>query len=366
MHRYTRWLIGAGAILAVLLTVALAPRGDGEPDVTPSPGHATTPPEPTPPVDASGPDVRITAAGDIGSSAEAVAVLRLIDSLAPDANIALGDLSYGAPGTESEWCDLVRSIVGPDLPFQLLAGNHESDGLNGDIRNFAACLPNMLPGLVGTYAEQWYVDLPAEAPVVRLVMISPGMDFADGPRAYGPGAPDWIWTRNAVRGAHSSGIPWVVVGAHAPCLSLGAYDCRMTPEVMNMLVRVGADLVLSGHEHIYQRTAQLGLGSACAEVVPNEFDPACVADSDTDLVGGEGAVFVTAGTGGTSLRTVNLEDPEVDYFEAWNATTWGVVDLHITRETLDLRFVPAEGGSFRDQVTIRAPSGGLVDAPTAN
>ena len=78
------------------------------------------------------------------------------------------------------------------------------------------------------------------------------------------------------------------------------------------------------------------------------------------------AVFVTAGTGGTSLRTVNLEDPEVDYFEAWNATTWGVVDLHITRETLDLRFVPAEGGSFRDQVTIRAPSGGLVDAPTAN
>ena len=35
--------------------------------------------------------------------------------------------------------------------FELLAGNHESGGLNGDINDFSACLPNQLPGLIGTY-----------------------------------------------------------------------------------------------------------------------------------------------------------------------------------------------------------------------
>ena len=34
-----------------------------------------------------------------------------------------------------------------------------------------------LPGLVGTYGRQYYVDYPQSSPVVRFVMISPNMSF---------------------------------------------------------------------------------------------------------------------------------------------------------------------------------------------
>ena len=101
---------------------------------------------------------------------------RGIGAADPDAHFALGDLSYGVTGQEQAWCDFVTSRVGAGFPFELLAGNHESNGLNGNINDFAACLPNQLPGLVGTYGRQYYVDVPQDDPLVRYVMISPGID----------------------------------------------------------------------------------------------------------------------------------------------------------------------------------------------
>ena len=47
-----------------------------------------------------------------------------------------------------------RSRSAPGYPFELLSGNHESNGQNGNINDFSACLPNQLPGVVGTYGRQ--------------------------------------------------------------------------------------------------------------------------------------------------------------------------------------------------------------------
>ena len=71
------------------------------------------------------------------------------------------------------WCDFVTSRVGAGYPFELISGNHESNGQNGNINDFSACLPNQLPGAVGTYGRQYYVDVPADDPIVRFIMISP-------------------------------------------------------------------------------------------------------------------------------------------------------------------------------------------------
>ncbi len=72
--------------------------------------------------------------------------------------LALGDLSYSGIGTESAWCDYVKSKVGPTFPFQLIAGNHEEDGGEDDHSdNFAACLADRI-GVTGTYDKQYYFD----------------------------------------------------------------------------------------------------------------------------------------------------------------------------------------------------------------
>ncbi|WP_159085055.1 PKD domain-containing protein [Planctomonas deserti] len=313
--------------------------------------------------------VHFTAAGDYSTSSDAEAVLRSIASLDPDLHIALGDLSYGAPGAEPAWCDLVTGIVGDDLPFELLAGNHESDGRNGFIDEFAKCLPNRLPGMEGTYARQYYVDVPAENPLVRYVMISPGIYYPDGQWSYAAGTPRYDWTERAIDGARESDIPWVVVGMHNPCLSVGRYGCAAGPDIMNLLVEKRVDLVLGGHEHIYQRTHQLALADGCARIVQGSFDPDCVADGDSTMDKGDGTVFTTVGTGGVGLRDVYPADAEARYHAAWsgmNATpTHGVLDVTVSESELSARFVRASGGTFSDGFVLRAEDEESTPPPPA-
>ena len=227
----------------------------------PSTPTATT--SPSPAASAAAGSVRFSVLGDIGSSDATAAVLRSIAARHDDFSLAVGDLSYGRNGAEDRWCRFVTRRVGTRYPFELVSGNHESNGENGDIDRFVRCLPNRLSGLVGTYGRQWYVDQPADHPLVRVVMISPALDFGQGNWSYDAGTSRHDWLRAAVTGARAAGIPWVVVGMHKPCLSLGRYVCDPGPDVVDLMLETGVDLVVTGHEHLYQRSRPLALGPGC-------------------------------------------------------------------------------------------------------
>src|SRR6516225_2749838 len=97
-----------------------------------------------------------TAAGDYGLTNDAAATLEGIGRTGTRLHLALGDLSYGGPRSETKWCDLVKSKVGPNLAVELVAGNHEEDFENdGYIRNFAACLPDRMNS-TGVYGKEYY------------------------------------------------------------------------------------------------------------------------------------------------------------------------------------------------------------------
>jgi len=253
------------------------------------------------PAGTSGSSVHFTAQGDIGLGAEARQVLDTVAGLRPQLNLALGDLPYEA-GIDREFCDMVKGKLGEDFPYEVLTGNHESDGRDGDIENIVNCLPNRLPGLQGDYGTQWYVDVPEKKPLVRFVMVSPGIDFQGGQQV---------------------------------------------------------DLVLSGDDHLYQRSHQLGLGPDCPELVPGSFSAACVTDSDPSMVNGAGTVFATVGVGGAGLYAVNENDPEAGYFAAWSGKNhdpaFGTLDVTATGDQLSARFVPAKGFNFTDTFTIGQP-----------
>jgi PKD repeat protein len=283
-------------------------------------------------------------------------VLDRIGALDNDLTIALGDLSYGVTGAEQAWCDLVTSRVGAGYPFELLAGNHEGNGQNGNINDFSACLPNQLPGVVGTYGRQYYVDVPQTNPLVRHVMISPGIVYPDSTWSYAAGTPRHSWTAAAIDGARTAGIPWVVVSMHKPCLSVGQYACDPGADLFNLLVSKKVDLVLSGHEHHYSRTKQLAHGSGCSALAPGSYTASCVVDADSSLAKGAGTVFATVGTGGVELRDVFTADPEAPYFAATSGAnqnpTFGLLDVTLSAETLGARFLGTSGGSFTDAFTI--------------
>ena len=170
--------------------------------------------------------VHFTAQGDIGVGTGAKKVLDVVAELNPQLNLALGDFSYKA-GIEQQFCDMVTGQLGDDFPYQLVTGNHESDGHEGDIEKFVRCLPNKLPGLQGEYGTQWRVDVPEQNPVVRFILVSPGIDFRDGqPLDYSKDSERWRWTADAIDEAKSQKIPWTVVGMHVPCLSVGNTTAR--------------------------------------------------------------------------------------------------------------------------------------------
>lgn len=306
--------------------------------------------------ESDGRSVHFTAAGDIGVGKGATRVLDVIADLKPDLNIALGDLSYEA-GIEEKFCDMVREKLGKEFPYQLITGNHESDGHDGDIANFVKCLPNRLPGLQGEYGTQWYVDVPQEKPLVRFVLVSPGIDFHGGERLdYSQGSERWRWTEDAIDAAREANIPWTVVGMHASCFSMGHYGCEPGAPLINMLVSKKVDLVLSGHEHVYQRTHQLNVNDSCPRLVPGQVSGSCVADDDDEMKEGQGTVFITNGVGGVSPNEVSDNDSEAGYFAVWSGKNrdpaQGTLDVRVTASRLDVRFVPAEGFSFTDDFVL--------------
>jgi 3',5'-cyclic AMP phosphodiesterase CpdA len=336
--------------VAMVLLAGCGDDGDGTTESSPEAGAAAL---------GSVDEVTVAAAADIGMEADGRATLGAIGAAEPDVAVAFGDLSYAGPGSEQEFCDLAGSLVGEATPIELLAGNHEEDtGEDGRIRNYAACLPDRV-GAVGEYGTQYYFDV---GDLARFVMISPdltieGQHYYYGPDDDGSDTPQLAWFKEAVSGAREAGIPWVVVGMHKPCISVGEYYCDVYQDLFTTVIEERVDLVISGHDHSYQRSKQISTGGGCDEVVVDEFDPACVVDEDDELQRGDGTVFLVAGSGGAELYPVNRDDPEAGYFATamgknTEGNRSGFALLSISQDELTVRFAGSTPGEFEDRFSI--------------
>jgi hypothetical protein len=308
--------------------------------------------------------VTFAAAGDHGHTAAAEASLRLLAASRAAFYLALGDLSYGSVGAERAWCDFVAARVGPAYPFQLVSGNHEDDGMaNGFIGTFAECLPDRMKA-VGTYGAEYYFDYRG---LVRIIMISPNLRVYGADYAYGFWDPYTMWLSNAIDTARSAGIPWVIVGMHKNCLTMGEKSCEIGSDLMNMLIFKKVDLVLQAHDHTYQRSKQLRFSPSCPYLVPETFNPNCVGNQGAagTYVKGEGPIFVITGTFGVDLHNIYPADPEAGYFvTAMGANrnpTHGFTRYAASATELSAQFLGIGDGPFTDRFTITS-SGGLVAA----
>ena len=303
----------------------------------------------------------VAVAADIGIERTGRATLAEMGEAGADLNLALGDLSYAGPGSEPEFCELVGSLVGEEAPVALLAGNHEDDtGGDGSIANFAECLPDRV-GAVGDYGVQYYFDV---GRLARFVMISPdltvdGRYYYFGPDDDGQDTPELAWLKEALAGAREAGIRWTIVGMHKPCISVGEYYCDVYQDLFTTLIEERVDLVLSGHDHSYQRSKQLAVGASCPEVTVDDFDRRCVADAGDALERGRGTVFMVAGmAGGEELYPVHADDPEAGYFATAMGRNSpsprdGFVELRLTSASLEAAFVGSTPGRFGDSFAIR-------------
>lgn len=305
---------------------------------------------------AADPSFTFAAAGDLAARRATARSLALLDRSPADIFIALGDLAYGDVAPESAWCDYVRDRLptkGSGFPFELLAGNHEADtGRDGRLGNFAQCLPDRL-GAEGAYGAQYAFTHPAEQPLARFVLVSPGLTV-DGHRYdYAPGTPDRAWLKDQMRQARDAG-QWLVVGMHLPCLTTGADHpgCDSGRAVHNLVLRGGADLLLVGHNHVYERSKQIGLSRTCRRVGAR-FDADCVVDGGRDGAYGRdrGTVQVTAGRFGARFARLADRDPDRRWFVRRGDRTTGFLQVRVTPERMVARY-RASSGSLRDRFVI--------------
>src|SRR5438132_12584584 len=74
---------------------------------------------------AAGPTFQFAAAGDHSQDVNTNSSLQLLKSSGANFYLALGDLSYQSVGEEATWCNIVKSYVVPNFPFELVSGFHD-------------------------------------------------------------------------------------------------------------------------------------------------------------------------------------------------------------------------------------------------
>lgn len=304
---------------------------------------------------------RVAVAGDFGSWSGFQASMQQLSKTGATFALALGDLSYGGE-SEADWCREFKSHFDQ---VQIIAGNHDTGAPpigEGNINRYAIYCPYTLQErLTGVYAKQYYFDYPHGAPIARFILISPDVNFTvDGGELYkyNVGTARYEWTRDAIDGARSAGIPWVIVGMHKNCIAAGEHACEVGTDIMNLLLERKVDLILQAHTHHYERSKQLAVSpSMCAGIRYHHYTAECIVDDGADgqYAQGGGSVIVTAGTGGRDIDPFNVTDPYAGYVATWDADNVSGLGKGVVAIDLDANRISARthfDGDFADAFTI--------------
>jgi len=265
------------------------------------------------------PDATLVGAGDIArcSGVETAATAALLDGIAGTV-FTLGDTVYPR-STASLLAECYEPAWGRHKARTLATiGNHDYEEGSGApyYAYFGAAAGPALRGYYSTTVGSWQI-------------ISLNSNIASGP---GSAQYEWLRGELAANPATCTLAMW-----HHPVFSSGPNgNSSQMREAWRLLQQFGADVVLNGHDHDYERFA------------PQDADGKANARGIREFV---------VGTGGVSLYDRVTSQPNS---EASDNRTWGVLKLTLKSESYTWEFVPIAGQSFRD-----SGSGSCV-VPTAS
>jgi hypothetical protein len=276
---------------------AATPTGSA-PAATPTSSPAATP-------GSSPSEAILLAVGDIGycGAANDDHVGQLAATL-PGTIALLGDIAYD-DGSASDFANCFDPTWGP-LRDRLRPdpGNHEYEttGASGYFDYFGVA--------AGQRGQGWYsYDLGAW----HLIALNSECGAIEGGCDKGSAELAWLWDDLAAHPTQCTLAYW-----HHPRYSSGPHgDNAMTEKLWRALSRAGADLVLEGHDHDYERIGPV-----------------------------DGIRSFVVGTGGRSLYV--WPGSPGPHTEVRNNDTYGLLELTLRPTGFSWRFVPAAGGSFRD------------------
>ncbi len=247
---YTRYYYSIGSALDTL--------AGGDPTHTfrtsPTPGTAT--------------DTRIWVLGDAGRANGNQAAVRdayyaWTGSRTPDLCLMLGDNAYNS-GTQLEYQAAVFDMYPTFLrkmPLWSCLGNHDANnGSTSSTANFPYFDMFTFPtagecGGVASGTERYFSFDYGNIHFINLDSQTSSRNTIEANGADGPMA---AWLRSDLAGITS---PWIIVFFHHPPYTKGSHDSDTEAQLIEMRARFGpileaggADLVLTGHSHSYERS----------------------------------------------------------------------------------------------------------------
>lgn len=272
----------------------------------PSPQPVDVPAAPSP-VPAPAPDAILVGAGDIVrcDKPEPEQTAALLDRI-PGTVVSLGDNVY-PNSTASQLAKCYTPTWGRHVARMLTTpGNHDWEVSSGApyFEYFGGAAGPSRSGYYSTTLGAWHV-----------VSLNSNV-------AAGPGSPQYEWLKADLAASSSE---CTIAMWHHPLFSSGQNgNSSQMREVWRLLHASGADVVLSGHDHDYERFAPQDADGRLDPSGPREF---------------------VVGTGGASLYDRTRPQPNV---EVWENRTFGVLKLTLKSAGYDWQFVPVDGQSFGD------------------
>lgn len=309
----------------------------------------------------TGEPFRVTAVGDHGiadpdnpfqrpDTDDPVRIVERALAQGADLHVGVGDISYanGHPTTwETYFADL--EFFYAETPFMTVPGNHEVEPGTG-MAQYDARLNALMPVDDPLAAESkpcWYDFQYGNAAFVGLnttaddcgqvTRSDEGVPIYDTRCRYGGATYDKRQGRYVEetlrRVSADPTVDWVVVYFHGPMWTTAPNHAPredLRASWGTFFDEHGVDLVMSGDNHVYERTHPLVGGS----------------------VREHGTTYVTNGTGGTSHYA--LPDPERP--EVWATRTneqFGVTQLDVNRGRVRVRYVAQDGSVHDDFALVR-------------
>lgn len=260
-------------------------------------------------------DPVLVGAGDVASCDDlsgAYATAKLIEQI-PGTVFVAGDLAY-PDGSDENFAECYTPTWGRFKDRTRPApGNHEyhSDGASGYARYFGAAAGDPTKAYYSYDLGTWHViALNSECAEVG------GCDAA---------SPQGQWLKQDLE-QHKNGC--IVTYFHKPLFSSGGShgnDPLMKP-LWDALYHAGADVVMNGHDHNYERFAPQ--------------DPEGKSDPEHGI-----REFVVGSGGKNSHRKMGVTKPNS---EARNDDTFGVLKLTLHAKSYDWEFIPEVSKTYKD------------------
>ncbi|KFA89727.1 metallophosphoesterase [Archangium violaceum] len=288
---------------------------------------------------ASGPEttrVHFTAMGDFGTggSLQTKVLQQLTVARAGEFLLTLGDNAYSS-GTDAEFqSNMFKPMAAllREVPLFPTPGNHEYVTSNAKpyLDNF------YLPANNSAKSERYYSFDWGPVHFASLDSNCRNFTIADCTTAL---QKTWL-----AQDLAATSRPWKIVFFHHPPWSSGEHlsTTAMRREFAPLFEQYGVDLVLTGHDHNYERTR------------PMKGD--AVAPSGT-----RGIPYLVVGSGGATLRPFPGAQPSWTAFR--DNTNVGYLDVVVDGGTLTTKFITSSG-TVRDSLTLTKTLPAAVASPS--